>query len=819
MQLIERDGKYEAMPSLVPAHCGVSQRIAQLLYMRGAKDAESVKAFLSPSPKDLLDPFCLPDMQKAVDRIEEAIAKNEIVCIFGDYDADGICATAIIARYLKSRKCKVGYHIPSRHEHGYGMSEDAIRLLAEKHVDLIITVDNGITAVNEIKLAKELGVDVIVTDHHRCQGELPDCVAVITHTRPDANYAGSPLCGAGVALKLIQAVGGDEVMMSLAPLAGLATIADIVPLTGENRILAVMALDAINSGNCNVGLAALAAEARRGSACDNGPYRTRDIAYGMVPRLNAAGRMYDARPGVTLFLTDDPDDAANIAKTLTELNVLRKDEEQRIYESAIKMIESSSLSDNRVIMLYSKEWNQGVIGISASRISERYYRPTMLFTLSDDGVLTGSARSIPGVDIFDALHNNNECLVRYGGHGRAAGATLRIEDYEEFKNAVDRYIRENNDNEAFIPRQEYELPLDLSEVTADFAEELTVLEPFGEGNPTPVFCTSGVKLRSLRRIGQEGRHIKAHAQRDMDSCEAIGYCMGDRFDKLMTYDRCTLAYTLALNAWRGQVNVQMRLHAVSPERIGNTEEYIASLDEKFSDAFLTNIMYNSSVCDIAYTAADADKLVVDWLREDICSSAVLCFTQEGAVELLGLIDRFDLWNKADMFVGEVPASPIAYNSIVLAPNISETKLSGFRRVLIYDSAITLGMLCAVGEAAEGAELYVSDRHTENYRLLSLLPDNRERMATLFLLIKELSGNRRLRYEDTIAYLAVKKGTAKAECRFALDVFIELGLLTVSNNELILQSGGGKKNLTDSEKFRISCALKQMNKEYISAVFR
>ncbi len=797
MLIIERDCRY-GMPSGndLPTVEGITPFLASLLYARGAKNARQMNEFLYPSLDQLHDPTLLPDIEKAVERIERAVSSNEMICIFGDYDADGICATAILARYLRSRGAKVGYHIPSRHEHGYGMNPEAIHIIKKHGVSLIITVDNGIAAIEEARTCRELGMDLIVTDHHKCQDELPECVAVVAQSRPDCKYPNTNLCGAGVALKLVHAIGGYDAMLPLIPLAGLATIADIVPLVGENRVLAVYALKSINSGNCFSGLQELGREIK--PDIENPQFDTRDLMFGMIPRINAAGRMKDAKPGVSLFMTDNRNEARMIARQLSELNLLRREEEQKVFESALSMIEGQDLTDSRIIMLYSEEWNPGVVGIAASRISERFYRPVVLFTLNGE-ILTGSARSIEGVDIFRAFHANKEFFIKYGGHERAAGASLRISEFEELKEALNSYLKENIQDHVFLPRQKYEFDITLDRVNIGLAQEITKLEPFGEGNPVPLFMTSGLKLRNLRRIGNDGAHLKAVAQADMNACEAVAYCMGSEFDELLAMDRCMVVHTPIVNSWRGSNVLQLRMKAVAHDRIIDIPGYIDNNDSKFFDAFFKNVVYNEGDIGSKFTCVSRADCLRELLSGDITGTLILCFTQEGAADLLGTLSAFKLWDRLDTAFHYVRNRPIAYNTVLFAPVMEKLEARQYKKILVYDTCMSLEVLKGLSQIAPRANLFVSYiQEAFGRKLKCAINTDRSRLAEIYTSICNALKQKKRRRRELCSLLTEMSICTRYEFGFAFDVFIELGFIRVERcDEVRLIPNSGKRKLSES----------------------
>ncbi|NCB31593.1 MAG: single-stranded-DNA-specific exonuclease RecJ, partial [Clostridia bacterium] len=581
-------GKPFPLPEGMEIPNGISLKLARLLYARGARTAAQMEAFLHPSDFQFHSPFFFFDMDKAVARIRQAKEKKEQICVYGDYDVDGVCATSIVLGCLQKLGVQAFYHIPSRHTEGYGMHPEAVREIAAAGASLILTVDNGVKAVDEIALAKELGMDVIVTDHHLCGEKLPAAAAILCHTRPEDHYPNPDLCGAGTAYKLAAALLGEEEASAYIPLAGLATMADVVPLMGENRALVALALRRLNDKTCCPGLQALGKLVNeKGRA-----FTARDLAFGFAPRLNAAGRLEDAGLCVELLCTGDASRAREIACQLDGLNRRRQQEEGAIIAQAAEMIEADDLTERRSIVLKSPDWNPGVVGIAAARIAERYWRPTVLFAQTGE-LLTGSARSVPGVDIHRALKENEACFLRFGGHAYAAGATMEVGRFAELQEGLERALWKYETAERFLPGIQYEDEVEPGELTLKLAEELALLEPFGQGNPEPAFRTDGVLLRNVRRIGGEGAHLKATAVQNNHYGELVAWGAGYRLQELLDKERCDIIYTPSLNEWNGLRQVQLRVEAFRGTAIKEAPAFLSKRSDKFIDAFSHNILYNS----------------------------------------------------------------------------------------------------------------------------------------------------------------------------------------------------------------------------------
>lgn len=545
---------------------------ARALIRRGVSSVDDALKYIDPDETELFDPFELPDMLKAVDRIHAAIDKKESICVFGDYDADGVCSTAMLTSRLAAMGAKVDYYIPLRHTEGYGMSESAVRSLHESGVNLIVTVDNGVSAFDEIALCGALGIDVVVTDHHSVGKTVPECSAVVAASRKDSTYPNRYLCGAAVALKLIQALAGSFSREELA-LAAIATIADVVPLSGENRAIVALGMRHIRS------LPGLAALLQAAGADNPNPDET-TISYVIAPRLNAAGRMATAMEAVSLLLGRDETRANEIAATLNDYNQQRRDTESEMLEEAERQIEDQG-EPRRVVILRHESWNAGVIGIVASRLCERMHLPVILFA-EQNGVLTGSGRSIEGVDLFENLSVFSHMFIRYGGHARAAGVTIAADRYEEFKEAFTAHIEQQYSPEDFYPAFFYDESVKFSDLTLENVKELRMLAPFGEGNPEPIYRLDCVRFQSVRTIGRDDKHFCASAVQKDRVMRVVAFGKSDLLEPLNTATDWDLLARLSINDYRGRQSVELFWLCANA-----SEEKVS-----FFDAFFTQRLYN-----------------------------------------------------------------------------------------------------------------------------------------------------------------------------------------------------------------------------------
>lgn len=510
---------------------GVSETMAGLLYNRGITDAENARTFLNPTLEQITDFMELPDMKKAATRILKAIYAREKVMVYGDYDVDGITATATVVRCLTEHGADVQSYIPKRLEEGYGINIEAIEQAAASGIKLLVTVDCGISAYSEVERAKELGVNVIITDHHQPGDNVPDCTAVVNPKMKPDSLGQDTLAGVGVAFKLCQAVhnlmGADQSIdpIKYIDLVSLGTIADMVPLVGENRAIAYFGMQRMMQTD-NPGLASLL------ESCNlyGRPLSATNISYTLAPRLNAVGRLGDASVAVELFLTDDQYRAAEIASTLADENRRRQEIEAGIAQQAVDMLSAEDMdSSNIVIVLASEGWHQGVVGIVASRMVESYNRPAILISLSN-GEGRGSGRSIGGFDLHAALTECSDCLIRFGGHAQAAGLTLRSDMIGKFKEKINLVASQQIIANQLIPVLKVDAVLRPQRLTLDLAREISMLQPYGLSNPEPVFVTNKLEIADIRTVGADGRHLRLRLTRDGVMLNAIGYNMGSRMD-------------------------------------------------------------------------------------------------------------------------------------------------------------------------------------------------------------------------------------------------------------------------------------------------
>ena len=534
--------------------------IASLLLQRGITSFEEARAFFNPSLADLHDPFLMKDMDKAVERILLAISSEQPILIYGDYDVDGTCSVAVLYLFLSAIYPNVFTYVPDRYREGYGVSSQGIDFADDNQIPLIITLDCGIKSHERVAYARERGIDMIITDHHTPSETLPEALAVLNPKRADCSYPYKELCGCGIGFKLVQALCktldfSPETAYKYLDLVALATCADIVPLTGENRILVHTGLQLINQQPTEV-MQLLLASAKR-------PVEVRDLVFVAAPRINAAGRMEHAEKAVRFLIGRDLDKATE----LEYLNTQRKTTDEQITEQALCMILSQGEEEAPATVVFSQDWHKGVIGIVASRLIETYYRPTIVFTQSGD-VLAASARSVKGFNLYEALCECKDELIQFGGHTAAAGMTLRPENYERFKQKFQEVVERTLPQELRSPKLTLSGELPLGDITYTFYRCLQRFAPFGTKNMTPVFYAHGVLAKEVRRVGKDFSHLRMILidPKSNHDFVAVGFGLAPQKELIESGQPLTIAYQLTENSWQGRTSLELIIKGVKSEK-------------------------------------------------------------------------------------------------------------------------------------------------------------------------------------------------------------------------------------------------------------
>ena len=551
----------------------ISSAAARMLVVRGIQTADEARAFVRPSLEMLHDPFLMKDMDKAGERLHQAITQGEKILIYGDYDVDGTTAVAVMYRFLQNLVSNLSpltfnldYYIPDRYTEGYGVSQQGIDYAAAQGCNLIITLDCGIKAVEKVAYAASKGIDVIVCDHHTPGEELPNAVAVLNMKRSDCPYPYKDLSGCGVGFKLAQAYTSRyglpfDNLIPLLQLLAMSIASDIVPITGENRILAHFGIQQLNKAPFT-GLSAIMAVA----SIEEKRLTISDLVYKIGPRINACGRMKSGRAAVELLLTDDPDFARQQAEEVNHHNEDRRDCDTETTKEALAQLQGDPMFANRrSTVVYAPHWHKGVVGIVASRLTENYYRPTIVLTASEDCIISGSARSVGGFDIYAAIDSCSDLLTNFGGHKFAAGLSMHINDLPEFQERFEAYVAAHIREDQLQPTLQIEAELQLGDITKSFYNVLRHLEPFGPGNPRPLFVSRHlINHRDTRAVGKEREHLRLDVTDRVNAITGIAFGRADMAEYIQNGNAVDICYELNENTFNHYTTIQMMVQDIQP---------------------------------------------------------------------------------------------------------------------------------------------------------------------------------------------------------------------------------------------------------------
>lgn len=558
--IVNTNDKNDKVVAQLAKQLGIEEVLCKILVDRGIDNFEKAKSFFRPSLGELHDPYLMKDMEKAVHRLEKALDANEKILIYGDYDVDGTTSVALVYNFLSAYSKNLGFYIPDRYNEGYGISTTGVEYAARNGYTLVIALDCGIKAVERMQLAKSLGVDFIICDHHTPDEKLPEAVAILDPMRSDCEYPFKHLSGCGVGFKFLQAFcqyknSSQERLFSMLDLVAVSIASDIVSLTGENRILAYYGLKQLTQ-NPSLGLKKL-----KELGGIKGEVTINDVVFKIGPRINAAGRMRTADTSVQLLITKDQTLAAAIAEDIQNLNNQRKDLDQSITEEAMSEATEKDKT-KKGLVLYNPSWSKGVVGIVASRVVEKFYKPTIVLT-EENGKITGSARSIEGFDLYDAIAQCEDLLVNFGGHKYAAGLTIKTERLAEFKERFEQIVSESLSQKDLVPKIYVDAHLSLSKITPKFYRILKQFEPFGPDNMSPIFVTNNVIDYGISRtVGKQGQHLRltvtlfdniSHVK------NGIAFSMGHLYEKIKEGNPFNICYNLQENSYSGKKEIQLQI--------------------------------------------------------------------------------------------------------------------------------------------------------------------------------------------------------------------------------------------------------------------
>lgn len=557
----------------ITPQCSGNATVAEVMIRRGVTTPEEATSFFNPSISELPDPFLMPDMDKAVNRLNKAMGAKERIMVYGDYDVDGTTAVALVYKYLQNYYSNIEYYIPTRYEEGYGISRKSIDYAKENGISLVIVLDCGIKAIDEINYAREQGIDFIICDHHMPDEELPCAAAILNPKMPGSTYPCPHLSGCGVGFKFMQAFAqsngltNHNELESLLDLVAVSIAADIVPIVGENRVMAYHGLRRLNS-NPNLGLRSII----RLCKLTNKDITISDVIFKIGPRINASGRMQSGIEAVDLLVCRDLHDAYEKGKDIDQYNKDRKELDKRITEEANNLIENniSVVQDRRSIVVYNKNWHKGIIGIVASRLTELYYKPAVVLTYSNDGMVTGSSRSLQGFDIYSAVNSTRDLLENFGGHPYAVGLTLKEENIPEFRRRFEKYVSEHIQPDQLSPHIDIDACISFADITPELVQSLRKLNPHGPGNQKPVFCTKNVfDFGTSKIVGKNMEHIRLELEDNSTSrvINAIAFNMAPYFEHIHAHKPIDICYTIEPQKHSGQPDsVQLMILEIRPSK-------------------------------------------------------------------------------------------------------------------------------------------------------------------------------------------------------------------------------------------------------------
>lgn len=687
----DTDSYDKHMIRILSEELNITDIAARLLLNKGIMDIETAHTFLYPNLKHLKNPYELLDMDKAVERLNLAIQNKEKITIYGDYDVDGVTASAILYIYLKDMGVDVNVYIPHRFEEGYGLNENAIREIHSDGTVLLITVDCGITSFDELELAKKLGMDAIVTDHHNLEMGLPPATAVINPKR-NGNNKQSQLAGVGVAAKLIHALEGSEALKNFLDLIAIGTIADMVPLLDDNRIFAANGIRAINKSP-RIGIKALA------DVCglDYSNIKSYNIAFDIAPRLNAAGRMDTAMCAFELLISDNYQEALKLATKLDIENKRRQQHEAKIIKEANERLQFCLDSRDRIIVLDSEDWHPGIIGIAASKLVNIYNRPTILLTNIKDELYTGSARSIEGFDIYKAISTTDHILEKFGGHKQAAGLTVKKDNIPELIQNLSVYGSKNLHSDMLLPQYKYDLELNNEDISFDLYNDLEKFEPFGLANPMPTFLLEDAHIDNFKLVGKDKRHVQLAIDLDGRLWEGIWFNGGGAKDNLSTNPHTNMIVNLNKNEWNGFTKLQLKVKSLEIQ--ADREEYVDNLlryfYSKFFDDFYNEFLYNKSYKSNLYSDTNVNisgyvdrEEMYNRLKESYSGNLILLNERQIAKKLImSLLDR-KLMGHVELGYGDlVQQNGRGINGVVMIPNISQDRLNEYENLFVMEEDI------------------------------------------------------------------------------------------------------------------------------------
>ena len=753
----------------IAADLKLNEKLVELLFLRGIDDEKALKRFLYPDESMFYDPFLMKGMSDAVRRIKQAIVNKEKVVIYGDYDADGVCSAAILALFLSSRNLDVFVHIPNRVGDGYGLNTERLERIIDEHIpDLIITCDCGISGANEVRVALDLGVDMIVTDHHEVSGEIPECV-VVNPKQNDCGYPCKNLCGAGVALKVVEALSDREEMLGYSDLACVATIADLVPLTDENRLIVQFGLKRINERR-NLGLSILF------DTLDLKNVVSSDIAYKVAPRINAAGRMGDAYRAFELLTITDVGRLKQIVDEIERDNTDRKQMCDEMFDEAVGDLAYEDLVHNRAVVLSHPSWEKGITGILAARLASEYNRPAFIMVKSGDDVYKGTCRGIEGVNVHELLISCKDYLVEFGGHAQAAGFSIKYDRIEDFKKAVNEYLTDFPD-ELFLPKARYDMEIEVNDVKYDFVESLDLLEPTGNGNAKPLFRldVDALKVAACK-------NNKSHISVTLDTgFQMFAFNYSKLSYQLLSPGTKTLVTELQTGSYGGKT-IKGIIRCCSP-----SELYI---NDSVCDGYeygLLKFLPNDKCKYSIYSESDINELTKSLYGTLVIASDRKTYDDYASEHAMPKVREFMYATTRNNF-----------SRVIVAPSFTDGNLcfSNYDKIILLRAPLNNGIISYLNSVSK-ADIYVPGEPDDAYDL-SL---ERSIFADCFEKIKANAGVPAASANGFYRHV-VAAGSAElkqSQFIFCLQVFEELGFISIENNPFRITVNKGVRADLDTSK--------------------
>jgi single-stranded-DNA-specific exonuclease len=814
----------EEKVEMISKQAQVSPLLAKILLSRGFDDIEKIKEFLNPAFTCLYEPFLLKDMDKAVDRIIKSIEENEKIVIYGDYDVDGVTSTAVLYDFLTRLNVNVDYYIPDRIEEGYGLSKGAIDKVIKLGASLIITVDCGVTAVDEVEYINDFGINIIITDHHKCTDDLPKAFAVVDPCRHDCMYPFKQLAGVGVAYKLVTAIcmkmNLGEMYLDYLELVTLGTVADVVPLIEENRVIVKHGLKRIEK-TVNLGLRTLI----ENSGLKDKEMAAWVISFVLAPRINAAGRIGDAARAVKLFTTKNPEEALSISQELNDENKNRQDTEQSILQEVISIIESKvDLKKEKVIVVNGEGWHHGIIGIVASKVTERYYRPCILIS-SEGGIGKGSGRSIEGFDLFKALNYCSRILEKYGGHELAAGVSLKDENICEFRSLINQYADEVLTEYHLTPKVKIDVALNTEDINNETVKKLDLLGPFGAGNPAPILLYNHVGIKEIRTVGDK-KHLKLKVQEQNLVIDAIGFNMGNLIETYKELDIIDVVCSLDINIWNSVEKVQLNLRDLRYNNESNLKKaYFHSLDKCFN-FFDTNSQSDIDNSFAGFTTINKEEKIIQLLENQTRSGmTAACYTNDlyAALHLEEIIRKSTIGIKKHIEVCYTSFNTNKIDIIPIIVNPVPSELGIFDTAIFYGPWLHQAYLKELLDRVGRNISFICHGHTKSaLNIGGIIPDRYDLVAVYQYF--KVNSDGVLRINDISKVAEVIGNSYRVDMNYfklkkSIQIFQELKLLTteaIDENTLSINISRNIKEKTNLNKSKLFLDLQKLKDQYKEA---